>query len=681
MVFVPHEGEEGGKEMGIKGKILMVTGIIVMLTIGSIVGYQTIGSIDTYEKIIAYTMISQLDALSDEIQTAEHSVQSMQGALDEKNILLARSIAMMIERDQSLLGVDAMVGLRESLGVDEIHVTDERGVIVSGTVSDFYGFDFRDSEQTRPFLDLIDDQDGALAQAPAPRGVDDVLFQYIGVNRIDAKGIVQIGIEPTAVQQLIDRMNVQRSIEKASEESDNLAFLIGPDHLILHHPDESMIGAQATEYPWIETVLSTDHQLMPIELNNRPHYAISSGVGDQSLVMTFPRDAIQAMVKRTLLQGTIGIVVAILILILAINGVIGRWVVRPLRDMEEKMSALGSGDLTVSMDYSAKDEIGSLTRHFTGMIASIRDLIRDSTEKMRVVSELSENIHAHIGGLEDASNEVTLAVDEIAGGSTETADNIARRLSDAKDLGEIIRTASGQMTSGRELMDHMLDSSRTGRLHMTKLETVFSDTTHRTHRVVEQVDLLHDRSQEIEEIIRAIKGISGQTNLLALNASIEAARAGESGRGFAVVAEEIRKLAEESTVSSERISNLVSEIIKLVEDTKSTADHTKVSVGTAQVSLLETTSEFDRIEGHITRMNGIVSTFQSTTEQMDRMKEELLVSFESMAAISEEVAASTEEIHASTEEQLSSVTEVRESIYTLDHHVTELSQKMHYFKV
>ena len=78
--------------------------------------------------------------------------------------------------------------------------------------------------------------------------------------------------------------------------------------------------------------------------------------------------------------------------------------------------------------------------------------------------------------------------------------------------------------------------------------------------IAEQIFNLGEQTAQISQISDSVAKIAKQTNMLALNAAVEAVRAGKHGKGFGVVASEIRKLADESKKSAEKINNLVDEI-------------------------------------------------------------------------------------------------------------------------
>jgi len=122
--------------------------------------------------------------------------------MDEKDIALAQTLAFMIAEDPGKLEPAKMKQLANLFGVDEVHVTDEKGVLQWGNVAEFYGFDFSTSDQTRPLLSILRNPSLAIAQEPQPRGSDGVMFQYISVSRTDQTGIVQVGVSMDTINKI-----------------------------------------------------------------------------------------------------------------------------------------------------------------------------------------------------------------------------------------------------------------------------------------------------------------------------------------------------------------------------------------------------------------------------------------------------------------------------------------------
>ena len=232
-----------------------------------------------------------------------------------------------------------------------------------------------------------------------------------------------------------------------------------------------------------------------------------------------------------------------------------RWTVAPMARAIETMSAHFlhiaecGGPLSGRLHASSLAEDGSaaLARWINSFVDRTEETVRSvsaATARLGLASDelagTSNAIAAASRQQSESAADAASAVEEVTVSVAHVADNaaIAARLSDV--AGEA--SDAGHQVVGRTARD------------VEAIAASIRDSS----TVVQR---LGERSQQIDGIARTIHDIAGQTNLLALNAAIEAARAGEQGRGFAVVADEVRKLAERTSRSTQEIAEVIASII------------------------------------------------------------------------------------------------------------------------
>ncbi len=184
-----------------------------------------------------------------------------------------------------------------------------------------------------------------------------------------------------------------------------------------------------------------------------------------------------------------------------------------------------------------------------GELLGYRGVEKDITERKRT-EEALKNI---VGKIRDAGLQLTSSAAQIRSASEEQATGAAEQSSAVTQVSTTVEELGATATRIAENAENVAKTAERTLAGMQEVNTKV-DTT------AKKILSLGEKSQSIGNITKLIDDIADQTNLLALNAAIEAARAGDAGRGFAVVAQEVRKLAERSSESTEEIRQLIIEI-------------------------------------------------------------------------------------------------------------------------
>jgi len=295
-----------------------------------------------------------------------------------------------------------------------------------------------------------------------------------------------------------------------------------------------------------------------------------------------------------------------------------------------------------------------------------KEILNGLLQTSEQVSRISDKLKNAASTSFNASSAVARTIDELARSTGAQAANTQQGSAMIHQFGEIVeqdQVMLQQLNDATKVVEQMRDDGSAAvreLISRTQKRETFDEN------IKQGIENTNASAEKINSASQVIQDIASQTNLLALNAAIEAARAGEAGRGFAVVAEEIRKLAEQSSVSAKGINEVVQE---LQQNSQKAVEIMNISAQIAQeqaASVNLTGEKFDEIAKAIANTEENIAFLNNSGKKLTNGSATVIDVFSNMSAISQQNAAASQEIAATSEE-------VTESMKTISEDSNQLS--------
>ncbi len=605
--------------------------VALLITITAVFALQTFVS-QSSNTIASQT---KLEDVRSKLAANETNIAQLTKNLSQDNLVKARAFADILAADSSINGnTNKLNAVKDRLMVNELHIINENGIITSSTIDAYIGFDMKSGEQSNAFMVIANDPSIEIVQEPQRNVAEGIVMQYIGVARTDDKGLVQVGVRPEVLENMLAGTEISVVLKDVDFGERGYVYAIdNTSGLILAHQNSSLIGTRATDVGFPSKLVGKGKAV----IDGEKGYYVAEESNGQIIGTFMPSSEYYAGRTSQTFVVSLSMLIIFSVLLYMINRMVDDKIVQGINHISSSMHAIASGNFEITVHETGNPEFVMLSDSINKMVQSICQSIRENEQ---LIAQQKQDMKHNQLLIENVKNSCS-ELNQVSGETLENADSIYNGTGEQETAVEDLKQIMQQLTE--ELNSSVQVSvSATAETETTSEKII--QTQSRMKLLTDSMQKISDMSIEIEKIIGEINSIAQQTNMLSLNASIEAARAGEKGKGFAVVTTQVGELAARSAQAARETNELIMNSINAVQSGRQITDQTVEAFDIVVENIQKTNHSIETVTGMVRQNVDIVSHAVRQIERISGVVEENVRISQNTKQVSSNMAEITEKL-------------------------------------
>lgn len=329
----------------------------------------------------AGTRFRQIDQILRENQSELRELEIEYNRTSLKN---AEAVAYIVSGDPSVL--ERVLDLREIadfLEIDEIHIFDKTGTIISGTDPQVYGYTFDSGAQIGYFKPMLADTSLRLVQEMLPNTAENRYMQYSALWDEEKEFIIQVGMEPLRMLSVTGKNELSYifSLLRATGTADFYAIDRITGQIVGSTGDQAFLGKDMEEVGFSLEKIRDRSSGFHTSVDGVYSYCVFDIIDGYYVGRVLPAAVLYSNVLPVTLVLMLCLIFIAFVLVTAVVQYINRLVVQGIQETNGTLRAVTDGNLDERVAVQTTEEFSELSSHINDMIKSLLG----STEKISYV--------------------------------------------------------------------------------------------------------------------------------------------------------------------------------------------------------------------------------------------------------------------------------------------------------